>query len=78
MTSWQPIETAPRHERCFFWVVPKTAEECYTDTSGKPITIEGRGTPHRIEGLWKTWGSLWKPLYWMPLPAPPSSPTETP
>ena len=74
--DWQPIETAPRHQRCFFWVVPKSEHECPTNTSGRPITAVGH-EPHRIEGEWGWWGSLWKPTHWMPLPDAPAPPTPS-
>lgn len=67
--GWQPIETAPRDEEVFFWVVPKTPEEAFIDTSGK--SIFGTHGPHWHRGRLKTWSSLSKATHWMPLPAPP-------
>ena len=69
-TRWHPIDArTPREDRVFFWVVPKTADESYTNTSGEPITSNHKG--YRHEGKWGTWGALSKPTHWMPLPAPP-------
>lgn len=73
--QWQPIETAPREEEVFFWIVPKTAEESYTDTSGRSIC--STAPPYLHRGKWKTWNSLSKATHWMPLPARPPS-KETP
>ena len=68
-TEWQPIETAPRGPACLFWVVPKSAEETWTDTSGWPITA--RGEPYIVMGPYGDWDSLWKATHWMPLPQAP-------
>jgi hypothetical protein len=68
--GWHPIATAPKRETVFFWVVPKTPEESYVDTSGNPIVSSG---PPRLHmGQHGTWGSLSKATHWMPLPAPPA------
>ena len=36
--AWQPMDTRSPLAEVFWLVVPKTAEETYTDTSGRPIT----------------------------------------
>ena len=69
VTEWHPIETAPRGPACLFWVVPKSAEETWTDTSGWPVTA--RGEPYIVMGPYGDWGSLWKATHWMPLPRAP-------
>jgi hypothetical protein len=71
---WQPIETAPRNAEVFFWIVPKTPEESYTDSSGKPIVGDFQPFLHR--GKFKTWGGLSKATHWMPLPTPPRATGE--
>jgi hypothetical protein len=68
-TGWQPIATAPQDEEVFFWVVPKTAEESYTDTSGKPIV--GRFEPYMLLCKWKQWSALSKAILWHRKPDPP-------
>lgn len=68
-SQWHPIATAPRDERVFFWVVPLTAREAHTDTSGNPITVACK--PYRHEGRYGSWSSLMKAVLWMPLPTPP-------
>lgn len=68
--GWREIASAPKDEEVWFWVVPKTAEETYSDTSGKPILARGGG--HRHFGRYKTWSSLYKGVMWYPAPpAPP-------
>ena len=69
VTEWHPIETAPRGPACLFWVVPKSAEETWTDTSGWPVTA--RGEPYIVMGPYGDWDSLWKATHWMPLPRAP-------
>lgn len=69
MNDWQPIETAPRDEEAFFWVVPKTPEEAYVNTAGDPIF--GTFRPYLHRGKFKSWSSLSKATHWMPLPDPP-------
>ena len=70
--GWQPIETAPKDADVFFWVVPKTPDEAYTDTSGKPICVQH--PPYLLRGKLRTWGALSKATHWMPLPVPPARP----
>ena len=76
MSNWQPIDTAPRRGEAFFWIVPKTADETYYDTSGKPILAN-------VQPFWKLcqfgwWSALMKATHWMPLPdlAAPDGPEE--
>lgn len=69
MSEWQPIETAPKEEEVFFWVVPKTAGESYCNTSGAPIFSTHPPRLHR--GKFKTWSSLEKATHWMPMPPSP-------
>ena len=74
--GWQPIETCncSIHDELFFWIVPKTADETYRDTSGNPIVATFSGYIHR--GKLRTWGGLSKATHWMPLPSPPIDPPE--
>ena len=73
--GWQPIETWKSGiqgiQDAFFWVVPKTPEESYTDTSGKPIF--STHAPYLYRGGYRCWGSLSEATHWMPLPAPPGA-----
>lgn len=69
-SNWQPMETCPKDEEVFFWVVPKLPEEAFTDTSGNPIFSTHAGYLHR--GKWQSWGSLSKPTHWQKLPFPPA------
>lgn len=72
---WQPMDTFRAHMReteWFFWCVPKTADETYCDTSGKPIV--SRAAPYLHRGKYKSWGSLSKATHFMPLPSPPGQP----
>jgi len=69
--TWQPIKTAPRETEVFFWVRPKTADETYVDTSGKPIVSHAPARLHR--GRWKSWSALEIATHWMPLPSAPAS-----
>src|SRR5262245_27768620 len=51
---WQPIETFHSNDEADFWIVPKTPEESYGDTSGNSIFIpKHRGRLHR--GKYRTW-----------------------
>jgi hypothetical protein len=70
--DWQPIETAPKGAELWFWVRPLTAEETYTDTSGKPILSTGK--PHLHRGTRGSWGSLFTATHWQPIrePGPPT------
>jgi hypothetical protein len=69
-TQWQPIETAPRDGKAFFWIVPKTAEETFQDTSGNLIL--SKAPPHWELCYFRGWNSLSKATHWMPLPEPPA------
>lgn len=69
---WQPIETAPRDEQVFFWVVTRTAEESYCDSSGKPIV--SKHEPYLHQGKLKSWGATSKATHWMPIPKDPLHP----
>ena len=53
---WQPIETVPKGAELWFWVVPKSPEESYTDTSGNPIVSSGKPRLHR--GKYGTWSAF--------------------
>ncbi len=73
--EWQPIETLHAdlvNTRLFFWIVPKTPEEAYCNTSGDPIF--GTFEPYLMIGKYKSWSSLSKATHWMPLPAAPRGP----
>jgi len=75
--QWQPIETAPREEIVHFWIVPKTADETYRDTSGDPIVCNH--VPYLHKGRYASWGALSKATHWMPLPqAPDAAPLASP
>ena len=67
--EWQPIETAPKEGKAWYWIVPKTAEEAPMDTSGNPIVA--RFEPHMEILWWGSWSMVSKPLYWLPLPNQP-------
>ncbi len=66
--DWQPIETAPKGAELWFWVRPLTAEETYTDTSGRPILSTGK--PHLHRGTRGSWGSLFTATHWMLIDEP--------
>lgn len=71
-TFWIPVGTDPHRDyECLWWVVPKTAEEAYCDTSGNPI-IGASLKPRMVMGKYGSWCSLEKAIYWHPLPNPPS------
>ena len=74
--EWQPIETAPRGPACLFLIVPKSEEETWADTSGRPITAHGE--PYIVMGPYGQWGSLWKATHWMPLPRAPAGTPHCP
>lgn len=63
---WQPIDTAPRNVDAIFWIVPKTPDESYVDTSGTPIVA--KFTPFAKQTRYGWWTSLSKATHWMPLP----------
>jgi hypothetical protein len=70
-SGWKPIESAPRDVNAIFWVVPKTAEEAYFNTSGDPIV--SRMKPRMAAGIkYGQWSSLEKAILWAPLPAAPT------
>jgi len=68
--NWEPIETAPRDVDALFWVVPKTADETYLDSSDNQI-FSG-GIPYLHRGKYGNWSSLSKATHWMKLPEPPT------
>ena len=70
--AWQPIATAPRDTFVWFYVVPKTADETYCNTSGEPIL--SLSPPEVRRGIFnKSWNSLCKATHWHPdtTPSPP-------
>jgi len=71
--GWQPIATCPRDRLVWFWLIPKTAEETYHDTSGKPILADFEAYACRIK--YGQWSSLCKARCWHedtePLPPSP-------
>lgn len=71
---WRPIGSAPKDEVCLFWVVPKTADETYRDTSGNPILAKSK--PSMRECKYGEWGSLMKATHWHPRLALPTPPTQ--
>ncbi len=73
---WRSMDSAPKNEIVDFWIVPKLPEECYTDTSGNPITAMNI-EPYRRTCKFNGWGALFKAVAWMPLPAPPPSASST-
>lgn len=76
MSLWCSMETAPRDFVCLWWVVPKTAEEAYCDTSGNPIVARSL-EPRMVMGKHGHWSSLMKAIYWHPLPNPPTQNTSS-
>lgn len=71
--DWQPMETAPQTETALFWIVPKSPEESYTNTSGTPIV--SRLPPRLFYGKRGEWSAVDKATHWM-LPAPPAFAAE--
>lgn len=72
---WQPIETCPRDNRVRqFWIVPKTADESYTDTSGKPIVATF--APYLQRCGYREWSASSKAIYWCDDPPPPTTRQE--
>lgn len=68
--TWRECNCAtPPAGEVFFWIVPKTADETYLDTSGRPIV--STHAPYLHRGQWGSWGALSKATHWMPLPEPP-------
>lgn len=69
--DWQPIATAPKDytKEALFWIVPKTPEESYVNTSGD--SIFGDFKPYLHMGSYGSWSSLSKATHWMQLPDPP-------
>ena len=69
--GWMPIESAPKDERVFFWIVPLERHEARLDSSGNPIISNHKS--YRHEGKFGTWGGLSKAILWHPLPPPPTT-----
>lgn len=67
--GWQPIATAPKSGPALFWIVPKTAEESYVNSSGDPIVAQFE--PYLYHGNYGWWSSLSKATHWMSLPEAP-------
>ncbi len=74
-SGWQPINTAPRDREVFFWIVPKSEDETYTDTSGRPIVANVQPKLHF--STFGRWGSLFKATHWHDVPRDPPV-AETP
>jgi hypothetical protein len=70
LSSWQPIETAPKNEEAMFWIRPLTKAEAWCNTNGKPIFIDS--PPELFVGKHGRWSSLWTATHWMPMPEGPS------
>lgn len=73
MSEWQPMTTAPKDREVFWWLRPKTAEETYRDTSGKPILAKTE--PRVLYGLHGRWSCLLVAEGWYD-PAIPPLPTK--
>lgn len=75
MSAWHPISTwnhwHHHTEYAFFWVVPKTADEAYVDSSGTPIV--STRAPHWLYGRYETWSSLEKATHWREPLEPPDA-----
>lgn len=63
------METAPQTETALFWIVPKSPDESYTDTSGTPIV--SHLPPCLFYGKRDGWSALDKATHWQPLPKGP-------
>lgn len=75
--GWQPIETAPKEREVFFWLVPKTEDESYTDTSGRAIVANCK--PYWKFARYGGWSSTMKAVLWREdLAAPPAAAPEVP
>jgi hypothetical protein len=70
------MSTAPDDFTCLWWVVPKTADASYQDTSGNPIV--SHGSPRMVMGKRGCWSSLEKATHWHPLPKPPAQQANSP
>lgn len=67
--EWKPIETAPKDEKVFFWIVPKTLDDgidvtIFCDTSGKPILSSHK--PYWLFCEFNCWGGLSRATHWRP------------
>ena len=75
---WHPMSTAPIKGVALFLVIPKTADETYTDTDGNAI-VSTVGS-FMVLGHYGQWSSLCKAIQWCPVPAlsqrPPASGSE--
>jgi hypothetical protein len=71
--TWQPIETAPKDEEVFFWIVPKTADEMYMNTSGEPMAVSFK--PYRKLCKRGGWAANAKAVLWHQAPSPPAQTT---
>ena len=74
MSDWHPIATAPRAVDAWFWLRPKTAEEAYTDTDGKPITYDF--PPYAKVTKFNQWSGLTTATHWQPYIVPAAPPHE--
>lgn len=76
--QWLPIAEYDRavSPEALFWLVPKSADESYTDTSGKPIVASFKS--YMVHGRYGCWSALTKATHFYPLPAAPApaSPEE--
>jgi hypothetical protein len=73
MTSWQPIETAPKDGS---WVLGYDAKSAYPDMACETMWIVRHGNGGGWSGG-RDWeilldGQYCKPTHWMPLPEPPN------
>jgi hypothetical protein len=71
--DWQPIATAPKDVKCWFWLRARTVDDPhYVTTSGSPILLECE--PHALVCEYGHWSSLLVATHWQPyhIPAPPA------
>lgn len=73
MSEWISVEAEKPDpdKECWYWIVPKTEEETYHDSSGKPII--SKMEPCAVVTKWQWWSSLTKATHWQPyiVPEPP-------
>jgi hypothetical protein len=80
MSDWQPIETAPKDGT---WLL-LAGGKCEGDEGDEGRIVSGQwagGTDPRWQFAWYDsgyYGEYSDPSHWMPLPAPPASPSFSP
>lgn len=67
--QWQSMDSAPKDEEVWFWIVALEFGETFLDSSGRPILSPCE--PHARLCKYGQWRALTKAILWQAKPEPP-------